>query len=64
MVFVLGIDIGSAFSKGIIMCDKEIAGSYVMPSAGNYKLTADRVKEELLSKVGISSKDILFFSHR
>ncbi len=59
MACVFGIDIGSAFSKGIIMCDRRILGSYVIPSGGNYKVTADRVKEELLSKAGLSSKDIV-----
>ncbi|MBW2004956.1 MAG: hypothetical protein JRI72_10175 [Deltaproteobacteria bacterium] len=42
MVHVIGIDIGSAFSKGIIMRDQKIVGSYVMPSGGNYTLAADR----------------------
>jgi len=60
MVYVVGIDIGSAFSKGIVMCDQKIVGSYVMPSGGNYTLTADRVKEELLSKAGLSLKDIAY----
>lgn len=60
MACVIGIDIGSAFSKGIIMCDQKIVGSYVTPSGGNYKFTADRVKEELLSKTGLSSDDILY----
>ena len=60
MACVIGIDIGSAFSKGIIMCDQKILGSYVTPSGGNYKFTADRVKEELLSKTGLSSDDILY----
>ena len=60
MSCVLGIDIGSAFSKGIIMCDQKIVGSYITPSGGNYKLTADRVKEELLSKAALSSKDIVY----
>ena len=60
MACVLGIDIGSAFSKGIIMCDQRILGSYVIPSGGNYKITADRVKEELLSKAGPLSKDIVY----
>ena len=60
MSCVLGIDIGSAFSKGIIMCDQKIVGSYRTPSGGNYKLTADRVREELLSKAGLSSKDIVY----
>jgi len=60
MVCVIGIDIGSAFSKGIIICDQKIIESYVMRSGGNYKLTADRVKEELLSKAGLSPKDIIY----
>jgi predicted CoA-substrate-specific enzyme activase len=60
MACVLGIDIGSAFSKGIIMRDQKIVGSYVMPSGGNYKFAAERVKEELLSKAGLSSKDIVY----
>ena len=57
---MIGIDIGSAFSKGIIMCDQKVVGSYVMPSGGNYKLTADKVKEELLSNSSRSSKDIVY----
>ena len=60
MECVLGIDIGSAFSKGILMCDGKIIVSYVMPSGGNYRHTAEKVKEELLSKEGVSSEDILY----
>jgi predicted CoA-substrate-specific enzyme activase len=60
MACVLGIDIGSAFSKGIMMCDGKVIGSYVMPSGGNYRYTAEKVREELLSKGGISSEDILY----
>ena len=57
---VLGIDIGSAFSKGILMCDGKVIGSCVMPSGGNYRHTAEQVKEELLSKGGVSSEDNLY----
>jgi len=60
MVYVIGIDIGSSFSKGILMCDQKIVGSYEMPSGGNYNLTADRLKKELISKAGISLKDIAY----
>jgi predicted CoA-substrate-specific enzyme activase len=56
---VIGIDIGSAFSKGVIRCDQKIMESFVIPSGGNYKITADRIKEELLSKTGKSAKDIV-----
>jgi len=60
MVYVIGIDVGSAFSKGILMCDKKIVGSYVMPSGGNYTLTADRLKKGMISKAGLSSHDIAY----
>jgi predicted CoA-substrate-specific enzyme activase len=60
MACVIGIDIGSAFSKGILMCDQKIIESYVMRSGGNYTLAADRVKEKLLYKTGLSSDDILY----
>ena len=60
MVCVVGIDIGSAYSKGVIMLDDEIGGSYVVPSGGNYELTADRVNKELLSRADQSSKRIVY----
>ena len=56
---VLGIDIGSAFSKGIATCDQEILVSYVKPSGGDYKLTANTIREELLSRSGLLSRDIV-----
>jgi predicted CoA-substrate-specific enzyme activase len=58
MAFVLGIDIGSAASKGIALNEKGILGSFECPSGGDFKLTAEKVKEELLSQMGVSPKDI------
>src|SRR5512136_132405 len=58
MVFVLGIDIGSAASKGIALCERGVLGSFECPSGGDFRLTAEKVKEELLSQMGVSSKDI------
>ncbi len=58
MVFALGIDIGSAASKGIALGDHKPLASFECPSGGDFKLTAEKVKEELLSQVGVSSKDI------
>jgi predicted CoA-substrate-specific enzyme activase len=60
MLYVIGIDIGSAFSKGILMCDQKIAASYVMPSGGNYVLTAEKIQEKLLSVAGVSSNAISY----
>jgi (R)-2-hydroxyacyl-CoA dehydratese activating ATPase len=58
MAFALGLDIGSAASKGIALNDKGVSGSFECPSGGDFKLTAERVKEELLSEAGVSSSDI------
>jgi len=60
MVYVIGIDIGSAFSKGILMRDKKIESTYVMPSGGNYTVAAKKVKEELLSRTELSPTDISY----
>ena len=58
MAFVLGIDIGSAASKGIALGDQGPLGSFECPSGGDFKLTAERIRKELLSQTGISAGDI------
>jgi predicted CoA-substrate-specific enzyme activase len=59
-VHVLGIDIGSAFSKGIILHDKEILAAYDTMSGGDYGKTADLVRKALLSQADLSLKDITY----
>jgi predicted CoA-substrate-specific enzyme activase len=56
--FVVGIDIGSAQSKGICVGDQDPLGSFECPSGGDFKLTAERIRKELLSQAGISTDDI------
>jgi predicted CoA-substrate-specific enzyme activase len=62
MAFVLGIDIGSASSKGIALSDdlddRRPLGSFECPSGGDFKLTAERIRKELLSQTGRSASDI------
>jgi predicted CoA-substrate-specific enzyme activase len=58
MVYVLGIDIGSAASKGIALGDREVIGSFEGPSGGDFKGTAEKIREMLLSQAKISSGDI------
>ena len=58
MVFVLGIDIGSASSKGIALGDQGSLGSFDCPSGGDFKRTAERIREELVYQTGISARDI------
>jgi len=58
MTFVLGIDIGSAFSKGIVLGSEKPLGSFECLSGGDFKLTAEKIRDELLAGAGISDKDI------
>jgi predicted CoA-substrate-specific enzyme activase len=58
MQYTIGVDIGSAFSKAVIMSGGEIVSHHVMPSGGNYKLTAEDVVKKALGKAKLSLKDI------
>jgi predicted CoA-substrate-specific enzyme activase len=57
VMYVAGIDIGSAFSKAVVMAENRIFYQ-VMPSGGDYRLTAERVMNDALAKAKISLKDI------
>jgi predicted CoA-substrate-specific enzyme activase len=57
MIYVIGVDIGSAFSKAVVMTGGKIVSYHVMPSGGNYKLTAEAVVKKALAKVKLSFKD-------
>jgi predicted CoA-substrate-specific enzyme activase len=58
MIFALGIDIGSAASKGIALNDQGLSGSFECPSGGDFRLTAERIRKELLFQIGKSEVDI------
>ncbi len=58
MIHVIGVDIGSAFSKAVVMAGGEIVSHHIMPSGGNYKLTAEDVVKKALAKAKLSLKDI------
>jgi len=58
MAVVLGMDIGSAQSKGITLGEQGPLGSFDCPSGGDFKLTAEKIREELLSQAKLSTGDI------
>jgi predicted CoA-substrate-specific enzyme activase len=60
MAYVLGIDLGSASSKGVLMEERKCLASFECPSGGDFKATAERVKQALFKKAGISSEDIAY----
>ncbi|MFA5064226.1 MAG: acyl-CoA dehydratase activase [Dehalococcoidia bacterium] len=54
----MGIDIGSAFSKGMIVKDTEPVCFHILRSGINYRTTANLIRQELLSRVNLSQNDI------
>lgn len=58
MTWFMGIDIGSAYSKGVIISNGKVASFSVMPSGANYRETAENIRQELLSKLKLSVDDI------
>jgi len=60
MAYVIGIDVGSAFSKGLLMREEEVMGYLVVPSGGDYRKTADTIRDNLFSMTGIQPGDISY----
>jgi predicted CoA-substrate-specific enzyme activase len=60
MVYVAGIDIGSAFSKAVVIAKGKIISYHVIPSGGDYKLAAEQVAGKALAKAKLSLKDLAY----
>ncbi len=58
MNYFMGIDIGSAYSKGVITKDSQLLAYHVIPSGANYGTAANIIKGELLKKSNLSQDDI------
>ena len=60
MAWFLGIDIGSATSKGVIARDGSPEACHLLLSGIDYRATAEKLRNELLGKAGLSPKDISY----
>ncbi len=58
MIFTIGIDIGSVQSKGVLLGDGGFIDSFDSPSGGDFKQTALRIRERLLTRAGRSAHEI------
>ncbi|MCH8864109.1 MAG: 2-hydroxyglutaryl-CoA dehydratase [Chloroflexi bacterium] len=56
--YYLGIDIGSRTSKGVVTGDGRLLACHVLPSGVNYRAAAEKLREALLGKIGLSVSDI------
>lgn len=48
MALILGLDIGSYYSKAVILRDSSYLSSSVTPTGGNYRLAAEKLREVML----------------
>ena len=60
MAFVLGIDVGSSYSKAVVCEGTHLRAFAAAPSGGDYKGTAKAVTDAALQKAGISFNDISY----
>jgi predicted CoA-substrate-specific enzyme activase len=58
MKCVLGIDVGSGFSKAVVSRDGVVLSQAVMPSGGDYKGTARKVASTALDRAGLTFADV------
>jgi predicted CoA-substrate-specific enzyme activase len=58
MVYVAGIDIGSAFAKAVVIAENKVIVYQVMPSGGDYRLTAEQVMKGALTKAELTLNNI------
>lgn len=58
MAWFMGIDIGSATSKGVITKDNDFFAYHVLPSGTNYRTAAQKLREDLLAKGNLSQEEI------
>jgi predicted CoA-substrate-specific enzyme activase len=58
MTWFMGIDIGSAYSKGVIIRDAELTVYHVILSGANYQTAAEAIRQELLKQANLTQDDI------
>jgi predicted CoA-substrate-specific enzyme activase len=58
MSWFIGIDIGSAYSKGVIIKDLELVASHVIISGANYRTSAETIRTELIRQGNLTLDDI------
>jgi predicted CoA-substrate-specific enzyme activase len=58
MNYSMGIDIGSSFSKAVVLGGEDVLSCSVVPSGGNYAETARKVSAAAIEKAGITNRAI------
>lgn len=58
MKVFIGIDMGSAYAKGVILDKQEMVGTSMYPSGGDYRGTAQRIRDVLLVQAGLPKEAV------
>jgi len=58
MAWFMGIDIGSAYSKGVIVEGLELVAWHIVISGADYRASAETIRAELLEKSGLTWSDV------
>jgi len=58
MTWFMGIDIGSAYSKGVITRDLELVASHIIKSGADYRKSAEAIRTELIRKANLTQNDM------
>jgi predicted CoA-substrate-specific enzyme activase len=58
MTWFMGIDIGSAYSKGVIARDLKLVASHTIISGANYRESAEAIRTELLRMINLTRNDV------
>ncbi|MDY6916568.1 MAG: acyl-CoA dehydratase activase [Chloroflexota bacterium] len=58
MACYMGIDIGSGYSKGVVMKDGELAAFQMVLSGADYRATAQALRRELLARAKLAQDEV------
>jgi len=58
MSWFMGIDIGSTYSKGVIIKDFQLVASHIIISGANYRTSAETIRAQLIRQVNVTRDNI------
>jgi predicted CoA-substrate-specific enzyme activase len=58
MSWSIGIDIGAAYSKGVVTMDSKLVASHIIISGANYRASADAIRAELMARADLRESDV------
>ncbi len=59
MSWFVGIDLGSSYTKGVLLKDSDVVASHVISSGADYRVSADAVMIELTKRANLMPDDVL-----